>query len=102
MPIAKMLRNLFRAQEILTTFFRYGFGDLVERIGLTQYLTKVPPQDETTAHQQMTPARRFPKFAGGTGRSVCQTGAIIVPLAPIFCQQVGFRNWFPSRTRWLP
>lgn len=77
MPLSKMLRNLFRVQEILTVFFRFGFGDLVERTGLSQYLKKIPPQDETNAPQQMTPARRFRNALEELGGAFVKLGQVL-------------------------
>lgn len=38
MPFARMVRNLLRSQEIVTVFFRHGFGDMMHRMGLDRYL----------------------------------------------------------------
>jgi ubiquinone biosynthesis protein len=77
MSLPKMVRNLFRAQEILTVFFRFGFGDMVERTGLIQYLKKVPPQDEAAAPQQMTPARRFRNALEELGGAFVKLGQVL-------------------------
>jgi ubiquinone biosynthesis protein len=39
MPLTKMMRNIMRTQEILKVFFRHGFGDLLDRMGLSRFLT---------------------------------------------------------------
>ncbi|CAN2040362.1 ubiquinone biosynthesis protein [Candidatus Magnetomoraceae bacterium gMMP-15] len=36
--ITKTYRNLHRYRQILTVFFRYGFGDLIEMLKIDQYL----------------------------------------------------------------
>lgn len=77
MPISKMVRNLFRVQEILTVFFRFGFGDLVERIGLAQYVRKIPPLDETEEPQLMTPARRFRNALEQLGGAFVKLGQVL-------------------------
>jgi hypothetical protein len=46
MSLPKTMKNILRAQEILTVFFRHGFGDLVERLGLGQYLKSVEAREE--------------------------------------------------------
>lgn len=44
MPLSKTVRNLIRTREILTAAVRHGFGDLLQRMGLAQYLESAPSE----------------------------------------------------------
>jgi len=59
MTFSKMIGNLLRTQEILLVFFRQGFGDLLQRMGLTGYLKAGPLGAEKPGEEVKTTPRRF-------------------------------------------
>jgi len=77
MPIAKMVKNLIRAQEILTVFFRHGFGDLLERTGLTQYLKAIPQEEAASSPHLMTPGHRFRNALEELGGAFVKLGQVL-------------------------
>lgn len=69
----RFLRNLARSREIATVFLNYGFGDLIERLGLRRYLQwgrrlisrktrEVPPELTTAARIRMALQDLGPTF----------------------------------------
>jgi ubiquinone biosynthesis protein len=48
-----MVTSLFRTQEILTVFFRHGFGDLLERMNLAKYLKSATTRDQATSDHEL-------------------------------------------------
>lgn len=90
MVVTKMMKNLLRAQEILGVFFRHGFGDLVQRLGLSGYLTSTgsgeqPPQDVTV--ELTTPARRFRNALEDLGGAFVKLGQLLSTRPDILPQQ---------------
>lgn len=80
MPIAKIVGNLLRTQEILSVFLRHGFGDLVRRAGLGGYLTS--DNDKLTDRTEPTPekapsARRFRLALEDLGGAFVKLGQVL-------------------------
>ncbi|MBI5571378.1 MAG: AarF/ABC1/UbiB kinase family protein [Desulfomonile tiedjei] len=80
MTISKILRNLHRGQEILTVLFRHGFGDLLERTGLTSYLkslaAKEELEDDVSKRLKTTP-RRFRETLEEVGGAFVKLGQLL-------------------------
>jgi ubiquinone biosynthesis protein len=80
MPLTQMMKNFLRVQEILTVFLRHGFGDLVQRLGLTSYLTSVPSPDREIAAatgEPHTAARRFREALEELGGAFVKLGQLL-------------------------
>ena len=59
MPLARMVRNLLRSQEIMTVFFRHGFGDMLHRMGLDRYLPST--REDTEAGKDKPELKSAPR-----------------------------------------
>lgn len=69
-----------RTQEILVVLLRHGFGDLVQRVGLWQYLQSASVVEEaeaSDARDQLTPARRFRHVLEDLGGAFVKLGQVL-------------------------
>jgi ubiquinone biosynthesis protein len=80
MTFGKVVGNLIRVQEITRIFFRHGFGDLLQRMGLAQYLTTAPqPATEgAPADSELkTAARSFRESLEECGGALVKLGQLL-------------------------
>ena len=80
MPLSKVVRNLGRSQEILSVLFRHGFGDLLQRMGLSQFLKLTWPghrEGEPEPHELKTPAQRFRQAMEELGGAFVKLGQLM-------------------------
>lgn len=80
MPLSKTVRNLMRTREILTVAVRHGFGDLLQRMGLAQYLETAPsegPYPTGAAADQKSTARRFRDALEELGGAFVKLGQLL-------------------------
>ncbi len=80
MPLPRMLKNLFRTQEILTVFVRHGFGDLLQRMGLDRLLKKTRPasaEGEQAEPELLTTPRRFRNALEELGGGFVKLGQVL-------------------------
>lgn len=79
MTLSKMVRNLFRTQEILSIFFFHGFGDVVQRMGLSKYL-KISHSKESAGDGEIglkSSARRFREALEKAGGAFIKLGQLL-------------------------
>lgn len=80
MTLGKLVGNLIRVQEITRVFFRHGFGDLLQRMGLAQYLTAAPQPatgGAATDRELKTPARSFREALEECGGALVKLGQLL-------------------------
>ena len=80
MPLSKLMGNLIRTQEILVVLLRHGFGDLVQRLGLWQYLQSAATLEEAQPEENKdvtTPARRFRNALEDLGGAFVKLGQVL-------------------------
>ncbi|MCA1960842.1 MAG: phosphotransferase [Desulfomonile sp.] len=86
MPLSKTVRNLIRTQEILRVAVRHGFGDLLQRMGLSQYLESAPsegPEPPGPSPELMSTARRFRGALEELGGAFVKLGQLLSTRADI-------------------
>lgn len=85
MPLARMVRNLLRSQEIMTVFFRHGFGDLMRRMGLDKYLPSLREEGEPgkDGPELKTAPRHFREALEELGGAFVKLGQLLSTRADI-------------------
>lgn len=96
MPLTKFMRNLGRSQEIVSVFVRYGFGDVLQRLGISQYFTSASePADSADSDQSpRTSAARFRLALEDLGGAFVKLGQILSTRPDILP-----RNWIEELSR---
>jgi ubiquinone biosynthesis protein len=80
MPISHIMKNFLRVEEILTVFLRHGFGDLVQRLGLSQYLKSSPAEEQGSVRKErevQSTARRFREALEELGGAFVKLGQLL-------------------------
>jgi ubiquinone biosynthesis protein len=79
MAVTRIAKNLFRTREILTVFFRHGFGDLVQRMGLARFLRFRYRRDKAQREppEPKTPAKRFREALEELGGAFVKLGQLL-------------------------
>jgi len=80
MPLTKVVRNLGRSQEIFAVLFRHGFGDLLQRMGLSQFLKFAwagHREGDLEPLQLKTPAQRFRQAMEELGGAFVKLGQLL-------------------------
>jgi ubiquinone biosynthesis protein len=80
MPLSKVIRNLGRSQEIFAVLFRHGFGDLLQRMGLSQFLKFTwagRKEGEVEPEVLKTPPQRFRQAMEELGGAFVKLGQLL-------------------------
>ncbi len=85
MPLGRMVRNLLRSQEIMTVFFRHGFGDLMHRMGLDKYVpsNKVVDASGKEGPELKSAPRHFREALEDLGGAFVKLGQLLSTRADI-------------------
>ncbi len=77
MPLSRLVKNLLRTQEILTVFMRHGFGDLLQRMGLSDYLKSAARMADKGEAARTTPQRRLRNALQELGGAFVKLGQLL-------------------------
>jgi len=96
MTLAKLVGNLVRTQEIVVVLVRKGFRDLLQRMGLSQFLTAAPADEEGIAQPRdvYTAAARVREAMEELGGAFVKLGQLLSTRPDILP-----KNWIEELSR---
>jgi ubiquinone biosynthesis protein len=102
--IGRTYRNLNRYRQILTVFFKYGFGDLVEHLKIEQYIEiglQMVSKKRRERVERFSRAERVRMALEELGPTYIKLGQILSTRPDLVPHDLS-RSWPSSRTRCPP